>query len=109
GEQVWCELFSEPGAGSDLASVQTRAVRDGDVWVLDGQKLWTSGAQHSDFAACLARTDPDRPKHEGLTMLLVDMGAPGLSGRSPRSRSRDPRRSPGGRTTREAAGGARSS
>jgi alkylation response protein AidB-like acyl-CoA dehydrogenase len=89
GEQVWCELFSEPGAGSDLASVQTRAVLDGDVWVVDGQKVWTSGAQHSDFAACLTRTDPDRPKHEGATMLLVDMGAPGISVRPLRQMTGD--------------------
>jgi alkylation response protein AidB-like acyl-CoA dehydrogenase len=89
GEQVWCELFSEPGAGSDLASVQTSAVLDGDVWVLDGQKVWTSGAQHSDFAACLARTDPDRPKHEGTTMLLVDMHVPGISVRPLRQMTGD--------------------
>lgn len=79
GEHVWCELFSEPGAGSDLSSVQTRARRDGDEFVLDGQKVWTSGAQHSDFAACLTRTDPARPKREGITMFIVDMHAPGVT------------------------------
>ncbi len=79
GEQVWCELFSEPGAGSDLSSVQTRARRDGDEFVLDGQKVWTSGAQHADFAACLARTDPMRPKREGITMFIVDMHSPGIT------------------------------
>jgi alkylation response protein AidB-like acyl-CoA dehydrogenase len=76
---VWCELFSEPGAGSDLASVQTRARVDGDTWVLDGQKVWTSGAHHSDYAACLARTDVERTKREGITMFLVDMHAPGVT------------------------------
>jgi alkylation response protein AidB-like acyl-CoA dehydrogenase len=79
GEHVWCELFSEPGAGSDLSSVQTRARRDGDEFVVDGQKVWTSGAQHSDFAACLTRTDPARPKREGITMLIVDMHADGVT------------------------------
>jgi alkylation response protein AidB-like acyl-CoA dehydrogenase len=79
GEHVWCELFSEPVAGSDLAGVQTRAVRDGDEWILHGQKVWTSGAQQSDFAACLARTDPERPKREGITMLIVDMRTAGIS------------------------------
>jgi alkylation response protein AidB-like acyl-CoA dehydrogenase len=79
GEHVWCELFSEPGAGSDLSSVQTRARLDGGELVVDGQKVWTSGAQHSDYAACLARSDPARPKREGITMLIVDMHTPGIT------------------------------
>jgi alkylation response protein AidB-like acyl-CoA dehydrogenase len=79
GEHVWCELFSEPSAGSDLSSVQTLARRDGDEFVLQGQKVWTSGAQHSDYAACLVRTDPARPKREGITMLIVDMHVPGVT------------------------------
>ena len=89
GEHVWCELFSEPGAGSDLASVQMRATRDGDTWILDGQKVWTSGAQHSDYAACIARTDPEQPKHEGISMFLVDVHEPGVTVRPLRQMTGD--------------------
>ena len=79
GEQIWCQLFSEPGAGSDLAAIRSSAVRDGDHWIVNGQKVWSSGAHYSDFGLLLARTAPERPKHRGLTMFIVDMRSAGVT------------------------------
>jgi alkylation response protein AidB-like acyl-CoA dehydrogenase len=78
GEESWCQFFSEPGAGSDLAGAQTRAVHEGDGWTVDGQKVWTSGAQWADRGMLLARTDRDVPKHHGLSFFIIDVGQPGV-------------------------------
>ncbi len=77
-EDVWCQLFSEPSSGSDLAALRTKAVRDGDDWIINGQKIWTSGAHYSDYGILVTRTDPTVPKHQGLTYFFIDMKSPGI-------------------------------
>lgn len=78
GEEIWSQLFSEPAGGSDVAAIRTRAVKQGDDWVVNGQKVWTSGAHYSDYGIVLVRTNPDVPKHKGLTMFWLDLRAPGV-------------------------------
>ena len=78
GENIWCQLFSEPAGGSDVAGLRTRAEKTGDDWIINGQKIWTSGAHYSDFGILLTRTDPNVPKHKGLTMFFLDMKSPGV-------------------------------
>lgn len=78
GEEIWCQLFSEPAAGSDVAGLKTKAVRDGADWIVNGQKVWTSGAHYSDFGILLVRTNPEVEKHKGLTMFFLDMKSPGV-------------------------------
>ncbi len=78
GEEIWCQLFSEPSAGSDVAGLKTRAVKDGDDWIINGQKVWTSGAHYSDYGILLVRTNPEKEKHKGLTMFFLSMKTPGV-------------------------------
>ncbi|HVR30611.1 MAG TPA: acyl-CoA dehydrogenase family protein [Thermoanaerobaculia bacterium] len=78
GDEIWCQLFSEPSAGSDLAGIRTRSVREGDDWIVNGQKIWTSGAQHSKYGILVTRSEFDLPKHKGLTYFFIDMESPGV-------------------------------
>ncbi len=87
GDEVWCQLFSEPGAGSDVAGLTTKAVQDGDEWVINGQKVWTSGAHFSKFGLIVTRTNVEVPKHKGISMFIVDMSSPGVTVRPLRQMS----------------------